>query len=142
MGKDATYTVEIGSGFAEFWRYNIAVTCGMFGADDVQCGFVSAEDKVAPVGSNLSEAPKGTPSRRSVRFEAGDCHHLRMYVYLIPHSLPKAVKIADCKPFTLSIKVSYGDETVLHEKRSINQWSGASIEIIASRPQNGDSPLP
>ena len=115
------YKVEISSGFAEFWRYNIAVTCGMFGEDDVQCGFVSAEDKVAPVGSNLSAAPKGTASRRSVRFEAGDCHHLRMYVYLIPHS---------------SIKVTYGDETILHEKRSINQWSGASIEIIASRPQN------
>ena len=41
------YKVEISSGFAEFWRYNIAVTCGMFGADDVQCGFVSAEDKEA-----------------------------------------------------------------------------------------------
>lgn len=134
MGRDATYRVEIESGFAEFWRYNIAVTCGLFGADDVQCGFVSAEDKVAPVGSNLPSAPKGMPSRRRLKFEADDCHHLRMYVYLIPHSLPEAVRIADCKPFSLSIKISYGDSVILHEKRSINQWSGASIEITAARP--------
>lgn len=134
MGKDAAYVIEIESRFAEFWRYNIAVTCGMFGADDVQCGFVSAEDRVAPVGSNLPSAPKGTPQHRRVRFEAGDCDHLRMYVYLIPHSLPEAVRIADCKPFSLSIKISYGGSVIFRENRSINQWSGASIEITAARP--------
>lgn len=136
------YKVEIESGFAEFWRYNIAVTCGMFDENDVQCGFVSAEDTVAPVGSNLPSAPKGSESRRGLKFEAGDCHHLRMYVYLIPHSLPAALKIAECKPFSLSIKITYGSETIIREKRSINQWSGASIEISASRPQNGECQLP
>lgn len=134
MGKDATYRVEIESGFAEFWRYNIAVTCGLFDADDVQCGFVSAEDSVAPVGSNLPSAPKGTPPHRRTEFEAGDCHHLRMYVYLIPHSLPEADRIADRKPFPLSIRITYGGSVVLRENRSINQWSGASIEIVAARP--------
>ncbi len=134
MDKDTAYRVEIESGFAEFWRYNVAVTCGMFDADDVQCGFVSAEDAVAPIGSDLASAPKGTPPHRKIAFEAGGCHHLRMYVYLIPHTLPKAVKIADCKPFDLSIKVFYGGNAILREKRPINQWSGASIEITAARP--------
>lgn len=128
------YKVEIDSGFEELWRYNIAVTCAMLDADDVQCGFVSAEDRVAPAGSNLPAAPKGAESRRGLKFEAGDCHHLRMYVYLIPNTRPTSLIIADCPPFPLSIKITYGGRVILHEHRNINQWGGASIEIIAARP--------
>lgn len=128
------YKIEIDSGFGELWRYNIAVTCAMLDADDVQCGFVSAEDKVAPAGSRLTAAPKGTESRRGVKFRAGDCHHLRMYVYLIPNTMPAGSVIADNPPFPLSIRITYGGRVILHERRMINQWGGASMEIIAARP--------
>lgn len=128
------YKIEIYSEFEGLWRYNIAVTCGLFDANNVQCGFVSAEDKVAPAVSNLSAAPEGTESRRGLTLEAGDCHHLRMYVYLVPNTMPKSPIIADSPPFPLSIKITYDGNVILHEYRKINQWPGANIEIIAARP--------
>ena len=129
------YKIEIESTFAGFWRYNIAVTCGLFGDDGERCGFVSAENSVAPVGSNLDSAPAGTPSHRRLTFTADDCARLRMYIYLIPHSLPQTEKIGECKPFALTIKAEYDGEVVLRDRRSINQWSGASIELDVERPQ-------
>lgn len=134
MKKGESYAIEVGSGFREFWRYNIAVTCGMFDADGKQCGFRAAEDTVAPVGSNLATAPEGTPEHRTLTFTAGDCHHLLMYVYLIPNTLPSSTRIADCKPFTITVKVSYDGREILSMTPSVNQWSGASIEIRAERP--------
>ena len=133
MADKATYGIEIDSNYPEFWRYNIAVTCGLFDADNNQIGFVPAESTVAPVGSNLEKCPEGVEKSRSLVFTAGDCDHLRMYIYIIPHSLPSGRMIADCKPFPLSIKVSHAGRTLLHEKHEINQWSGASIEITVSR---------
>lgn len=134
MKKSETYAIEVESGFREFWRYNIAVTCGMFEADGSQCGFRSAEDTVAPVGSNLTAAPDGAESPRRLAFTAGDCHHLLMYLYLIPNTLPPSTRIADCKPFKVTVRVSYDGKEILHMTPSVNQWSGASIEIRAERP--------
>lgn len=126
------YKIEIESRYNEFWRYNIAVTCGLFDADNKQIGFVPAESTVAPVGSNIEKCPNGVETHRRLTFTADDCDHLRMYIYIIPHTLPAATHIADCKPFPLSVKVSFAGKTVVQEKREINQWSGASIEITAS----------
>ncbi len=136
MGKNLFYEVEISSRFADFWRYNIAVTCGCFDASGSRTGFVAAEQTVAPVGNGLTEKPADAPSPHTCTFRAEDCHHLLMYVYLIPHSLPTAERIGECKPFELSVKVSYDGKVILHEKPMINQWSGASLEITATRPQD------
>ncbi len=133
------YTIEIASSFADFWQYNIAVTCGCFDADNRQIGFVPAESTIAPVGSNLDKCPAGTPSHRRLTFTAPDCDHLRMYVYIIPHTLPTEKQIADCRPFPLTVKVAYAGKPILHEKRDINRWSGASIELTASRASATDA---
>lgn len=133
MGENKTYGVEIESGFAGFWRYNIAVTCGLFDETDRQIGFVPAESTVAPVGSNLDRCPSDMPAHRRLSFTAADCDHLLMYIYIIPHTLPTAKHTGECKPFDLSVKVAYAGRVVLHEKRKINQWSGASMEIAVSR---------
>ena len=132
MADKATYKIEIDSNYPEFWRYNIAVTCGLFDAENHQTGFVPAESTVAPVGSNLEKCPNGVEKHRRLTFIADDCDHLRMYIYIIPHTLPTDAHIADCKPFPLSVKISFAGKTVVQEKRGINQWSGASIEIVAS----------
>lgn len=133
MADNKTYRVEIESGFAGFWRYNIAVTCGLFDATDRQIGFVPAESTVAPVGSNLDTCPTDVPEHRRLSFTAADCDHLLMYIYIIPHTLPTAKHTGECKPFDLSVKVAYAGRVVLHEKRKINQWSGASMEIAVAR---------
>jgi hypothetical protein len=52
------FTVEIRSGFDQWWRYNAALMCGAFDASGNRIGFASAESRVAEMGSNL-EAPPG-----------------------------------------------------------------------------------
>ncbi len=135
MSDRKAYKIEIESDFPRFWRYNIAVTCGLMDADNRQIGFVPAEDKIAPIGSNLDKCPAVVAAHRRFVFTADDCAMLRMFVYIIPHTLPTEKLITDCKPFRISIKVSYAGTVIVNEKHEVNQWSGASIEITARRPE-------
>jgi hypothetical protein len=135
MKKLQPYEVTVESSFAEHWRYNFAITCSLCDAEGGQESFVSATDEAAPVGSALTAAPEGMPSRRRLTLRAGDCHHLRMFVYLIPNTLPASNRIADNAPFPLTIKVTYNGAVLLHEKRMINQWSGMSSELVVCRPE-------
>ena len=129
MGKNEGFKVEITSDFADFLRYNVAVTCGCFDENDERISFVSAEDTIAPVGSALVAAPKGRNAKRVISFATDECHHLLMYIYLIPYTLPAGRDISDYKPFALNVRVMRGQRVVLKEQYSVNQWSGASIEL-------------
>ena len=129
MGKNEGFKVEITSDFADFLRYNVAVTCGCFAENDERIAFVSAEDTIAPVGSALVAAPKGRDAKRVISFETDECHHLQMYIYLIPYTTPTGRDIGDYKPFALDVRVMRGRRVVLKEQYSVNQWSGASIEL-------------
>ena len=62
------FTVEIRSGFDQWWRYNAALMCGAFDASGNRIGFASAESRVAEMGSNLEAPPESfrSDSRRSV----------------------------------------------------------------------------
>ena len=135
MKKLQPYEVTVECSFAEHWRYNFAITCSLCNAQGEQTDFTSAADETAPVGSALTVAPDGTPARRRLTLHAADCHHLRMFVYLIPNTLPTSNRIADSAPFPLSIKVRYEGEVLLNERRMINQWSGLSVELIVTRPE-------
>ena len=129
MGKNEGFKVEITSDFADFSRYNVAVTCGCFDEKGERIAFVSAEDTIAPVGSERVAAPKGRSSKRLISFETDECHHLQMYIYLIPYTTPSGRDIGDYKPFSLDVRVMRGGRVVLKQQYSVNQWSGASIEL-------------
>lgn len=133
MSKNEGFKVEIGSDFEEFWCYNVAVTCGCFDEADNRVGFASADDEIAPVGSNLPQPPKGVAAKRRIAFEAMDCHHLLMYIYLIPHTLPVDNVIADHKPFELNVRITHNGSVVLKRTMMVNRWSGASIELRVDR---------
>ena len=135
MKKSQTYEVVVESAFAEHWRYNFAITCSLCDAEGGQLSFVSAVDETAPIGSALTAAPDGVASRRRLVLSADDCHHLRMFVYLIPNTLPGSNRIADSALFPLTIKVSYAGKVIHSEKRMINQWSGMSSELLVYRPE-------
>lgn len=131
---DEGFTVEIGCDYADFWKYNVAVTCGCFegGGDpdrDTRTDFVAAEDTVAPAGSNLAARPDNCPEHRGVSFTTVPCDYLLMYVYIIPHTLPAVRNIDDCRPFGLDIRVRRGNATIYDRRHSINCWAGASIEL-------------
>ena len=86
----------------------------------------------ADVGSNLTTPPSGiTPDHRAV-LEAPVCDHLLLYIYIIPHTLPASNDIEATKPFPLDLLIECNGKRLLKERRTINQWSGASIELKVS----------
>ena len=123
------FTIEVTSRYGEWWRYNVALMCGCFDASDQRIGFASATSDVADVGSNLTERPADIPADRSAVLETMACDHLLLYIYIIPHTLPAGNDIDANKPFEIELRISYNEHRLRTEKRAINQWSGASIEM-------------
>ena len=129
MMEEQGFKIEVKSRYDEWWRYNADLMCGCFDIDDNRIGFASAASDVADVGSNLTERPTDIPAARSVVLTTPPCHHLVLYVYIIPHTLPAGNDIDSTRPFEAEIRISRGGKLLRSEKRSINQWSGASIEL-------------
>ena len=70
---------------------------------------------------------------RSLRLETAACDHLLLYIYIVPHTLPAGNDIADTQPFEITLRIAYGGKVLRSEKRLINQWSGASVEMRVDR---------
>ena len=66
---------------------------------------------------------------RLLRHGGQPCDHLLLYIYIVPHTLPAGNDIGDTAPFEVEIRIAYGGRRLRAEKRLINQWSGASIEM-------------
>ena len=133
--EEQGFKIELKSRYDEWWRYNADLMCGCFDADDNRIGFASAASDVADVGANLSVRPAGSPAARSVVLTTPPCHHLVLYVYIIPHTLPAGNDIDSTRPFEAEIRISRGGKLLCTEKRAINQWSGASIELKVGADQ-------
>lgn len=129
------FTIEVTSRYPGWWRYNAALMCGCFDAADQRIGFASAASDVADAGSNLAERPADVPADRTAVLETMPCDHLVLYLYIIPHTLPAGNDIDANRPFEIELRISYAGRRLRSEKRTINQWSGASIEMrIDSAP--------
>ena len=107
------FTVEIRSGFDQWWRYNAALRWGAFDASGNRIGFASAESRVAEMGSNLEAPPEGLDLHRSLTLETVPCERIVLYIYVIPHTLPRDNEIGGHPPFPLQVRIRYGDRTVL-----------------------------
>lgn len=116
------------SKFGEFWRYNLLVTCGCIDENGNQVGFASVDDEVAPVGSNLEHSPEGYPAKRVVGFETAACHHLLMFIYVIPNSIRLGC-IDDEMTFDLDLRVAREGKVVAHRTLEVNRWAGATFEL-------------
>ena len=127
MGKK--FTISLQSRYAELWRYNIVVTCGCFDKAGERADFLSKENFVAAVGSNLDAAPAGIESHNSLAITTSPCNSVVAYIYLIPHSLPPTREVEEYAPFDLRVKVSADDSVIYDTDHKINQWSGCSIEL-------------
>ena len=95
------FTIEVTSRYEGWWRYNAALMCGCFDAAGRRIGFASSASTVADVGSNLAERP----------------------------TLPADNEIDATRPFGIEVRISYAGRRLRTEKREINQWSGASVEM-------------
>lgn len=126
---DKKFTISLQSHYAELWRYNIVVMCGCFDKVGERTDFLSKENFVAAVGSNLTAAPNGIESHNRLTLTTSPCDSIVAYIYLIPHSLPPTRDVEEYAPFDLRIKVSADDNVIYDTDHKINQWSGCSIEL-------------
>lgn len=126
------FTIEITSRYEGWWRYNVALMCGCFDAEDRRVGFASSSSNVADAGSNLAERPTDILADRTAVLRTMPCDHLLLYLYIIPHTLPAGNDIDANKPFEIELRISYAGRRLRTEKRAINQWSGASVEMKIS----------
>lgn len=133
MAAEKGFTIEVSSRYDGWWRYNVALMCGCFDAEERRTGFASAASHVSDVGANLREKPADTEGARCARLTTDPCDHLLLYVYIVPHTLPAGNDIDSNRPFEIEMRISYADKLLRTEKRLINQWSGASVEMRVER---------
>lgn len=129
MTNPKGFTICVSSRYDGWWRYNVALMCGCFDAEDRRTGFASVESHVAEVGSNLKAKPREIADDRQAVLETPPCDHLICYLYIVPHTLPDDRAIDDTKPFEIEVQIAYAGHTLRTQHRTINQWSGASIEM-------------
>ena len=129
MTTSKGFRIEVSSRYEEWWRYNVELMCGCFDAAEQRTGFASAASEVADVGATLPERPPQLAPQRTAVLTTGACDHLVLYIYIIPHTLPRGNDIDATAPFEIEIRIFCDGRRILAEKRRINQWSGASIEM-------------
>lgn len=131
-----SFTVELTSRFEGWWRYNLALLCELRDDNGRRTGFASAADDVAEIGAALKSKPRDVERFRTLSLTTGPCRSLRLFVYVIPHTLLSDRGVDGGRDFRASLTVRCGGQTVLNEELDINQWGGASVErMIDARQQ-------
>lgn len=123
------YTIDLRSSYEELWRYNVVVECGGFDEAGERICFASEQSIIAPVGSNLLQAPKEPKHPRAMSVTTEPCDSVAAYIYVVPNTLPQSRDVADCQPFDLKVSVAADGKTIYDTVHKVNQWGGASIEI-------------
>ena len=122
------FHVAIYSDYEEFWRYNLIITGATYLQGETQ-NFIKYVDEVATVGSNLAEMPQGysRSPKLELEFEGGDA--ITLYIYVLPHTMPRTRLTNESKPFELHTTLSRGSEILYNRRHSVAQWVGDNIEI-------------
>ena len=123
------FKISVRSNFAELWRYNIVVTCGAFDAAGEQIEVTTSESSVASIEDAAGGAADVADVSRDVKLTTVPCESIKAYVYLMPHKLPSAKSPDDTPSFGVRVKVKADDEQIYNVVHSVNQWSGATIEL-------------
>ena len=123
------FKISVRSNFAELWRYNIVVTCGAFDAAGEQIEVTTSESSVASIIDGAGGAADVAEVSRDVKLTTLPCESIKAYVYLMPHKLPSAKSPDDTPSFGVRVKVKADDEQIYNVVHSVNQWSGATIEL-------------
>ena len=123
------FKISVRSNFAELWRYNIVVTCGAFDAAGEQIEVTTSESSVASIVDGAGSVADVADVSRDVKLTTLPCESIKAYVYLMPHKLPSAKSPDDTPSFGVRIKVKADDEQIYNVVHSVNQWSGATIEL-------------
>ena len=129
MAQEKVYTLELSCSYKEWWRYNVELQCGAFGADGERIGFTATRQTVAEVGANLPCAPDKASTQKRLQIASKPCHEARFLVYIMPHTLPTESRLEQTPPFDIKLRTSCDGVEIATEHRAVNQWSGTSFEI-------------
>lgn len=130
----ANFTISIESNFPDLWRYNIVVMANvMQGGEKVEV--LKHRSEVAPVGAELQTQPEGYNPNRNILLSSMEADTLTLYIYIIPHTLPKEQVVRFAPPFELDVKVKHGSRIAFKHRYMINQWSGENITTTITAPQ-------
>ena len=122
------FTIVLDSDFSDLWRYNIVVMCSVQ-RDGAEVEFLKHNSEIAPVGAELREIPRGYNANRRIELHTQPADALTLYIYVVPHSLPRVESIAMAEAFDLRVEVMFDDKPLYGHTHEINQWSGENIEI-------------
>ena len=126
------YLVKISCDFEEFWRYNLVVMGSVLSGGE-QSELIKYRNDVAAVGDNLLAKPEDYDEGRSrveLRSTEGvDADALTLYIYIIPHTLPRTEIVSETKDFEFRVEVLHDDSRVYAHTFEVNQWSGDNIVI-------------
>ena len=129
----ANFTISIECDFYDLWRYNI-ITMASVMREGEQVEVLKQCSEIAPVGAELQRAPEDYNSNRNILLTSGEADALTLYIYIIPHTLPKEQVVRFAPPFELDVKVKHGARIAYKHRYMINQWSGENISIAVSAP--------
>lgn len=130
----ANFTISIESNFPDLWRYNIVVMANvMQGGEKVEV--LKHCSEVAPVGAELQTRPEGYNPNRNILLSSMEADTLTLYIYIIPHTLPKEQVVRFAPPFELDVKVKHGSRIAFKHRYMINQWSGENITATITPPE-------
>lgn len=111
------FTIEVTSKYADWGRYNVNIIGELLDSTGQRTGYLSTDGK--------------TDGRSSLN--AGDAELLRLFVYVIPESMPANRVVGDAPEFQALLRVQYGGRTIGSESFDIDRWGGASLERIFNR---------
>ncbi len=130
----ANFTISIESDFYDLWRYNIVVMASVMQGDK-QVEVLKHCSEIAPVGAELQTLPDGYNPNRNIMLSSAEADALTLYIYIIPHTLPKEQVVRFAPPFELDVKVKYGARIAFKHRYMINQWSGENITATITPPE-------
>lgn len=129
MTSEKIYQVELRCSYKEWWRYNATLAAEMRDAAGNRTGYTIAEQRIAEVGANLPERPANVKVHSTLSITTSPCAELRLFLFVVPHTLPIDNSIEQSAPFSVTLRFSCDGEVVRTEQLAINQWGGASHEI-------------
>lgn len=130
--KGKVFTIELGSSYPEWWRYNVYVSVAEYDSEGVRTGYRNAVDRVYEIEEGAGEAARQAPAgwtsgSRRVSVVTEPCDHIAIYVYAIANTFPGSALIRDSPPFEAELTVREGSREVLRKTYEVNQWGGLTI---------------
>ncbi len=120
------FRIELTSTSDRWWRFNIELLCEALDEGEQRIAFCSAHSTIAEIGVKPQDLPDNPTHPNPLRLTTPPCDHARLFLYLIPHTLPDEREVEAAPPFPAVLSLYYNRKLIHREIVLVNQWCGAS----------------